>query len=133
MPSFSASVSMSTTTAQFVTSMLGCLTSVRTYHWASTSYSEHQALGELYDDFSDLLDEFVEQFQGIYGLLDRKKIGSLYTPDDAPALDYLREVREHIGEMRRLSSFSQETSLQNLIDEIVGKFDRTIYKLATLK
>jgi len=133
MPSFSASVSSVGSAVTFVTSMLGCLTSIRGYHWASDRYSEHQALGELYDDLSDLLDQFVEQYQGRYGKLDRAKMIGLPKASNFTALTYLSDVRDFIGEVRARKDFTKDSSLQNLIDEIVGKFDRTIYKLATLK
>ena len=35
-------------------------------HWASDSYAEHEALGSFYEDIIDILDNFVEVYQGNY-------------------------------------------------------------------
>ena len=133
MPSFSTSVSVMNPATEMVAGLLGCLTAVRTFHWASSSYSEHQALGELYESISELLDTFVEQFQGRYGRFDRTRLNQAPISSESDALSYLRDAREFIDEKRSEQDFTAETSLQNVIDEIVGEIDRTIYKVGTLK
>ena len=35
-------------------------------HWKSDSYAEHTALGEFYDSVIDIIDNFVEVYQGNY-------------------------------------------------------------------
>ena len=36
-------------------------------HWKTKSYAEHKALNEFYDSVLELIDGFVEQYQGYYG------------------------------------------------------------------
>ena len=36
-------------------------------HWNTSSYAEHMALGDFYDDVIDLIDSFVEAYQGKIG------------------------------------------------------------------
>jgi hypothetical protein len=47
-----------------VTNLLTLHNQLKINHWQTKSYAEHQALGGAYDEFSDLVDEFVEVFNG---------------------------------------------------------------------
>ena len=53
----------------FIERLLKLQTSSKLAHLASKSFSQHLALGELYDELGDLIDTFIESFQGQYGLL----------------------------------------------------------------
>jgi len=55
-----------------VTNLLTLHNQLKIHHWQTKSYAEHQALGGAYDEFSDLIDEFIEVFMGKYGRIESK-------------------------------------------------------------
>ncbi len=96
-------------------------------HLSSTSYSEHIALNTLYEDILELTDEFIEAYQGCYGLVEIK-IESVESVDDM--IEYLKQAKDKIKEYH---SETEESFLQNILDEILSLIARTIYKLTYLK
>jgi len=50
-----------------VSTLLGFVVQIHVFHWITTSYSQHQTLGELYDGIHDLTDNFMEVYMGKYG------------------------------------------------------------------
>jgi DNA-binding ferritin-like protein len=102
-------------------------------HWAAQgpgSYALHIATADFYDQLAGLTDRFVEQYQGTYGKL--MNIGRA-VDDTRPIADLLVEQVEWIEMNRYKVCEKAETSLQNLIDEVVGTYQTTIYKLRFLK
>lgn len=98
-------------------------------HWKTKSYAEHKALNEFYDEILELIDGFVEQYQGYYGgRMDiSRKDGNA---DDIR--DALEISMEWIETNRYKICEKDETPLQNTIDEIVRQYQSTLYML-TLK
>lgn len=100
-------------------------------HLASTSYSQHMALGDFYPAVIDLADSLTEAWQGLNGkLLD---IPYLEKPQDDDILALLESQLEWIHENRSEAVPSSQTALHNIIDEVESLFMRTIYKLKFLK
>ena len=50
-----------------VSTLLGFTVQIHVFHWLTTSYSNHVALGELYDGIHDLTDDFIEVYMGKRG------------------------------------------------------------------
>jgi len=96
-------------------------------HWKTKSYAEHKALNTFYDEVLELIDGFVEQYQGYYGgRMNIKRAEDDQKDDIREALDY----RVEWIEMYRYQICEQdETSLQNTIDEIVRLYQSTQYLL----
>lgn len=95
------------------------------------SFAKHMALGEFYEGITELADKFAEQHQGRYGeLLDIPLLDNEYEGDIQPVL---REMMEYIDECRDEMVPRKMSSLQNVIDEIVGQYESTLYKLKFLK
>lgn len=97
-------------------------------HWNSTSYAEHTALGEFYDKVIDLIDAFVEAYQGKFGLIGKVKL----IPTSQSLLDMLKEdikwIEDNHEEICRGNS-----ALANLLDTISELYLVTIYKIENLK
>jgi len=47
-----------------ITELLTLQNQLKIWHWQTESYAQHQALGGAYDDLGELIDEFIEVFQG---------------------------------------------------------------------
>ncbi|NBW11885.1 MAG: hypothetical protein EBR82_28015 [Caulobacteraceae bacterium] len=98
-------------------------------HWATKSYSEHKALGKLYDDLIDKIDNIVEAYQGYYGLIGEVRI--MMMPKDRIAdlvrteLGWIQSNREKIAK--------KNTMIENLIDDLMQTYSTTHYKLVNLK
>jgi hypothetical protein len=116
-----------------VSGLLKCLINVRLLHWNSLSFSEHEALGEFYESLSDNLDRFVEEYQGKYSLVGMMGEEMDFETVTEISSDYLMAGRNMVTGLRTAAGFPQESNLQNVVDEIVSDFDRTIYKLRFLK
>jgi hypothetical protein len=119
---------MDYTPQHFVLTMLHSVTNAHILHLQSRSYSEHVALGAYYEEVGDLVDSFVEAYQGKYGII------SNYEQDyflPTPALEYLISLNDYVKDERQ--DLPQDSELQNLVDEIAGLIDSTIYKLRFLR
>lgn len=96
-------------------------------HWKTKSYAEHKALGEFYDGLLDLIDGFVEQYQGAYG----KRMDIERAEDDKKGS--IREVLDYQAEWLEMYRYQicerDESALQNTIDEILRLYQSTAYLL----
>jgi glycerophosphoryl diester phosphodiesterase len=96
-------------------------------HWKTDSYSEHIALGDFYNEIIETLDKYVEVYQGNFDIIGKVKLN-----------DYSGDVLDCITEDVKWIDKNYEnlchhiTSLSNIIDELVGIYLRTLYKLKQL-
>lgn len=99
-------------------------------HLNSSSYAEHVALAAFYDEIIDLADKFAEAWMGRH----QEKIGDM--PDlPNPKGDILSILKRHLQVIEDTRDFvpKTDTPLNNIIDEIVGLYLSTLYKLKFLK
>ena len=100
-------------------------------HLKTNSYSQHKALNEFYDEIVDLADDLTEMYQGRHGIIE--SIPMLKAePTDDPAND-LQAQLDAVEKIRYTAVEKTDTAIQNKIDEIVGLFLSTLYKLRNLK
>ena len=97
-------------------------------HWNTTSFSQHKTLNEFYDNILELTDSLMEKYQGRNG---RIKVPTLdekdtYTKD---AMTVLKKHLDWIEKARYDVVPKEDTSIQNIIDEIVGQYLETLYLL----
>ncbi len=96
------------------------------------SYSKHAgALGPFYEEIGDLVDSFVEAYQGCCDCILNIP---LLSPSDTPSsiAELLRSQQKWLRKARYQAIPSDETPLQNLIDEIEMLYFQTLYKLKRL-
>lgn len=95
------------------------------------SFAAHEALGDFYPAVVDLADTLAETYQGCE-----------LTLIDIPLLDneFTGEIKESLqAQLKWLKANrykavkKEETHLQNIIDEIIALYDRTIFKLHFLE
>jgi len=99
-------------------------------HLSTRSYAKHMALQGFYDGVVDLADKFAEAYQGRYGL-----IGPIAMPSvkkSSNILEFVEGSLKEIENMRYEVCDKSDSALQNIIDEIVGLYLSTIYKLRFL-
>jgi hypothetical protein len=115
---------------QFTMCLLHSVTNAHILHLTTMSYSEHKALETFYTEIGDRVDDFVEAFQGKYGLLHDFTNG--YELPTNP-LNYLMYLKDEVATLRSANGFPQDSELQNITDEIASLIDSTLYKLRFLK
>jgi hypothetical protein len=116
----------------FTMCLLNSVTTAHILHLKSQSYSQHMALGTFYGEIGDLVDAFVEAFQGKYGLLTKYRDTCELYPDMEPVA-YLTYLKDEVETLRRKPKFPQDSELQNEVDNIANLINSTLYKLRFLK
>lgn len=97
-------------------------------HWKTKSYAQHMALDGFYNDVVGAVDELVECYQGQFGLIGTV---SLKAPAKADILGLLQGDLDWLNE--NMDEVAQENdSLENLVQEIIAIYQKTIYKLKFL-
>ena len=99
-------------------------------HLNTRSFSKHKALGKFYPAIVDLTDKFAEMCQGKYGLIGPVMLMSADKSNNV--LEFLERQATEIEDIRYKVVDKDCTPLQNVIDEIVGLYYTTIYKLKFL-
>ena len=108
--------------------MLEASAQAKVFHWQTSSFAEHEAMGEFYDDFNGLMDKFIEAYQGCYG---RIMLGCDLEVKpyamDAPVA-FLTSFKEYISGGARMTVLGN-SALSNILDEINGLVEQTLYRL----
>lgn len=101
-------------------------------HLRTKSFAQHMALGDFYEGIEDLMDSFIEAYQGRHGIIEEIPILTEEEKYATPLLCIANKLG-YIEKNRYKAVDKDDTALQNIIDEIVGLFLSTIYKLENLK
>jgi len=115
----------------YVICLLNSVTTAHILHLSNRSYSQHKALETFYTEIGDHVDDFVEAFQGKYGLLTKYPVTAALFPEQDP-VTYLTYLSDEVAMLRKANGFPQDSELQNITDEIVQLIDSTLYKLKFL-
>lgn len=99
-------------------------------HWKTDSYSVHVALQEFYESVLEFIDEFVEKYQGRFG--ERIDVPLADNEFEGDISDILEQQMAWIEDNRDAIVDRSETALHNVIDEVVGVYQRALYKLRML-
>jgi hypothetical protein len=114
-----------------VTNLLTLHNQLKIHHWQTKSYAEHQALGGVYDEFSDLIDEFIEVFMGKYGRIESKdgfKI-ELVNYKDISSTDFVDKYVDFLVNELPNSLKKTDTDLLNIRDEMLAQLHKLKYLL----
>lgn len=107
-------------------------------HLRTRSYAQHIALRSFYDEVIDLADRLAEAYQGRNGLISiaSQQRQGLSTPSavktDGDIVEVLKSHLTALEDMRYDEIDEMDTALQNIVDEIVGLYLSTLYKLQYL-
>ncbi len=99
-------------------------------HLNTRSFSKHMALNTFYDEIVGLADSLAEAYQGRNGLMGPITLQS--AKKTVNIIVFLREQLAELEECRYEAFDKSDTPLQNIIDEIVGLYLSTLYKLEFL-
>jgi DNA-binding ferritin-like protein len=113
----------------FCSELFACANIIKIAHLKTKgpgAYAQHVALGDLYDAVSDMADDITESVQGYEGIL----------TISIPATSFMEPLAYIKGERTKMiaakSKFASMPDIANKIDELIGHFSKTIYKLENL-
>ena len=99
-------------------------------HLNTRSYAKHVALNIFYDRIVGAADDFAESYQGRHGLMGPIALHSAKTTTNI--IEFLEDSLKQIEDARYEVADKTDTSLQQLIDNIIEIYLRTLYKLKFL-
>jgi hypothetical protein len=99
-------------------------------HLNTRSYSKHVALNIFYDRIIGAADDFAEAYQGRHGLIGPINLHSAKKTSNV--IEFLEDSLKQIEDCRYEVVDKSDSSLQQLIDNIVEIYLRTLYKLRFL-
>jgi DNA-binding ferritin-like protein len=94
------------------------------------SFSKHKALNIFYERIVGAADDFAETYQGRHGLIGPITLHSAKKTSNI--IEFLEDSLKQIEEGRYEICDKTDTALQQLIDNIVEIYLRTLYKLKSL-
>lgn len=95
------------------------------FHWQTRAYANHAAAGDLYGKITDLTDELIEQYMGLYGRPRMPPKAAVYVPN-MTRRDMADLLRQSI---RFLESARVPPTLHNVRDELTGALAKSLYLL----
>jgi len=118
---------------QYIADIQHFSNAVKFFHWQTKIYAKHKALGKLYGDVTELVDEFAETAMGKYGRIDVAGLSyDFVNISDANVITAIDDMIEKSINLTDVLDSRKDTDLLNLRDELMGDCNRTKY-LLTLK
>lgn len=116
----------------FISHLLASQTQTHIFHLQTDSFAAHKALQKFYEGIDGLTDGLVESYQGKYGIIKGYKTVPVqeYT-DLSGVVTYLTDLRESIESSRQ--ALTDDSYIQNQIDEVITLINSTLYLLRFLK
>jgi len=99
-------------------------------HLNTRSYSKHKALNKFYDEIIEAADDFAEAYQGRHGLIG--PISLMSAKKTSNVIEFLEGQLAEIESVRYDVCDKADTSMQQLIDNIIQLYLSTLYKLRFL-
>jgi hypothetical protein len=99
-------------------------------HLNTRSFSKHEALNIFYNRIVGAADDFAEAYQGRHGMIG--PISLMSAKKTTNVIEFLQDQLDEIEKCRYEVVDKSDSSLQQLIDNIIEIYLRTIYKLKFL-
>lgn len=116
--------------ADFVGTLFLARDVAHSVHLNTRSFAKHSALNEFYNEIVELADKFAEAYQGRHGLIG--PISLMSAKKTTNIVEFLEDSLADVEKMRFEVCEKTDTPIQNIIDEIVGLYLSTLYKLKFL-
>lgn len=117
--------------SKFISTLMASRTQTHIFHLQTTSFAAHKALQEYYEGIIDLIDSYVETYQGRYDIL--KGYSNSFELIEAPekVVTYFTGLSTFVDKIR--TELPQDGALNNTVDEIADLISSTLYKVRFLK
>jgi hypothetical protein len=118
-----------------ISTFLGIQSQFKVLHWQTQSYAKHIAYGDIYNNFGELSDEFMEIYMGKYGRVavegekDAILLGNI---GEINTDEFLETITEFLLSFNNRLDSNRDSDLLNLRDEMLAAINKLKY-LLTLK
>lgn len=103
------------------------------FHWQTTSYAEHMALGKLYETVFDMKDEILEKLIGYLGTRPKAfQIDSIKNITDYSPINLVKQIEIYAEKLDKWASSKGYSDISQLSQTLSGESAKTLY-LLTLK
>ena len=116
------------TVANIFGTLQECVTITWRLHLKTRKHHIHVTLNEFYDKAIDIVDDIIEQYQGIYGVVE-DTFTNCVVGDGKSESEYLTELKTFIENNRCV--LGDHSEINSTIDEFIALIDSTIYKLTS--
>ena len=116
------------TVANIFGTLQECVTITWRLHLKTRKHHIHVTLNEFYDKAIDIVDDIIEQYQGIYGVVE-DTFTNCVVGDGKSESEYLTELKTFIENNRCV--LGNHSEINSTIDEFIALIDSTIYKITS--
>jgi|TARA_B110000444_G_scaffold213028_1_gene209653 hypothetical protein len=101
---------------------------LRYYHWQTSSFAQHEALGKFYDSITAILDGLVETWSGRLGNIkvDQGSVELVDYTDVESVIESAVSLRDAYEEFSKTISYDD---IRDQIDDMITSINQTIYLL----
>ena len=114
---------------QFISTLHQSKQQAITWHHQTTSFSEHKALQNYYEEIVERIDGLVESIQGIYPRITSYTLSNPVDWTEGGSTIYFKGLYDYVQKNRTTIPY-QETWVQNQIDNISELISDTLYQLS---
>ena len=116
------------TVANIFGTLQECVTITWRLHLKTRKHHIHVTLNEFYEKALDIVDDIIEQYQGIYGVVE-DAFTNCIVGDGKSECEYLTELKTFIENNR--CTLGDHSEINSTIDEFLALIDSTIYKITS--
>lgn len=116
--------------ANLVGVLLQAQNTARMWHWKVKSFSQHLALGELYDGLNELTDSLMEMYMGRYGTSAHVELSNVNPFSEQDPVVFVRQLDSFLDQQEGI--IPQDGFLVNKYQELQGLVSQVRYKLENL-
>ena len=116
------------TVANIFGTLQECVTITWRLHLKTRKHHIHVTLNEFYEKALDIVDGIIEQYQGIYGVVE-DTFTNCVVGDGKSESEYLTELKTFIENNRCV--LGDHSEINSTIDEFIALIDSTIYKITS--
>ena len=116
------------TVANIFGTLQECVTITWRLHLKTRKHHIHVTLNEFYDKALDIVDDIIEQYQGIYGVVE-DTFTNCVVGDGKSESEYLTELKTFIENNRCV--LGDHSEINSTIDDFIALIDSTIYKITS--
>lgn len=120
--------SSSVTLGNFFGTIQECVSIVWRFHLKTRIYRYHDALNKFYEKALDIVDDIIEQYQGICGICEEPFVNCI-VGDGKTEGEYLTELKAFVENNKCV--LGDHSEINSTIDELLGLIDSTLYKITS--
>lgn len=112
---------------EFVARFLQFYSQLFMFHWQATDYAAHIAYEEANEDMEDLMDKFVEAYQGKFGLVTTDSPIEVVNCAQQCDEEFIVSYRDFL--VLSKEGIADNDDLANILDEMVARLNKLLYLL----